>query len=128
MQANVNSNELIKMLGMIFFTYEKHLKEKFNNSKTILEAGTRQRNYCSHTPGNCFLTNAYEQLAVLRASDIEVQRRSDNFHKIMGTSAENKYSFLGRRRKRTQETLPHLVHTFFRRFTRHGMQLHGNLT
>ena len=48
---------------------------------------------------------AYEQLAVCVAADIEVRRRSDYFLKIMGTIAENKYSFLGRRRQRTQETL-----------------------
>ena len=34
-----NANELIKIFGMILFTYEKHLKE--NNSITILKAGTQ---------------------------------------------------------------------------------------
>ena len=32
-------NELIKIFGIIFFTYEKHFKE--NNSIIILKAGTQ---------------------------------------------------------------------------------------
>ena len=48
-------NELIKIFGKIFFTYEKHFKE--NNSIIIVKAGTQYRNYCSHTPWNCFLTD-----------------------------------------------------------------------
>ena len=34
-----NVNELIKILSIIFFTYEKHFKE--NNSIIILKAGTQ---------------------------------------------------------------------------------------
>ena len=34
-----NLNELIKIFGMILFTYEKHLKQ--NNSIIILKAGTK---------------------------------------------------------------------------------------
>ena len=34
-----NANKLIKIFGMIIFTYEKHLKEK--NSITSLKAGTQ---------------------------------------------------------------------------------------
>ena len=34
-----NVSELIKIFGMILFTYEKHLKE--NNSIIILKAGTQ---------------------------------------------------------------------------------------
>ena len=34
-----NVNELIKILGIFFFTYEKHFKE--NNSIIILKAGTQ---------------------------------------------------------------------------------------
>ena len=35
----INVNELIKIFGIIFFTYEKHFRE--NNSIIILKAGTQ---------------------------------------------------------------------------------------
>ena len=84
-----NVNELIKIFGIIFFTYEKHFKE--NNSIYILKAATPKRNYWSPYTLKLLL-NKY--------GDGNLIGRFDKVKDITGTTPKLMYHIYSNKRRR----------------------------